>query len=116
MALIKTWRDDKTGLVVTDAYHKVGAVVLDPENRTAQFTVVVFRDALARAEGKQPLEFATRYFEVRNIPASQSLDQLAHPEFDEYFSIAVLDAGTNPVQQAYLWMKTQPFYKDALDA
>lgn len=116
MALIKTWKDLGTGLVLPDAYHRVVSVVVDLERKQAQFSVCVYRDLDARVAGLQPFMFATRVFTVRNIPAEESSDGEAHLDFDTYFSLAALEAQTNPVRQAYLWLKDQPLYKDALDA
>lgn len=115
MALIKRWGDEATGLEQAEAYHKVNGIILDYVGKQAQFTVLVYRDAAARQAGKDP--FLSRNFAVRNVPASESPDGEAHADFDDLFTLAVLEAeGVNPVAQAYKWLKQQPLYSGAQDA
>jgi len=74
------------------SYWKVTVTNLDYLNKVANISLLGYVNEEARTSNKVNLD-------VRHFTATDS-------DFETYFSITELDQNTNPVKQAYLYIKT----------
>lgn len=83
------------------SYWRVTLTNLDYANQIATILMLGYVDEQARQSGKTNLD-------MRNFFIDPSL-------FPQYFSITELDENTNPVKQAYIYIKTTDEFKGAID-
>jgi hypothetical protein len=81
-------------------YWRVVNVNLDYFNKIANITINGFYNEFCRRDNKSNLD-------VRNF--------IINLDFDIYFSIIKLSQNTNPVEQAYLYIKTTQEFLDSID-
>ena len=94
---------DKSGTWHPTAYARVVAVHLDLQGSGATIDVALYHSQVERAGGFEPV--STQYFTATGVP------------FTAFFGIAVLDQpASNPVKQAYKYLKTLPGYELGSDA
>lgn len=72
---------------------KIISCNLNVLNKTSEITIYGYYNQTARDENKLNLDYR-----IINCVSS---------DFNQYFSIEELDNFTNPIQQAYLYIKTQ---------
>jgi len=98
MALQKSIQHS-TGVPVS--YWRVTKVLLDYERKFGAITLSGYYNQQARLDNKRSLD-------ARQITVSAEL-------FDTHFSSGELDNNTNPVKQAYIYIKTTPEFSDVTD-
>lgn len=81
-------------------YWRVIKVDIDYLNKIARITIYGYYNEIARREEKINLD---------------SKNFLIDVDFDSYFSNAILDQNTNPIKQAYLFIKTTPEFTNSID-
>lgn len=102
MALSGPFQIATTGLTLTAAYLRVQRVelIVAPGSKAANVALAVYASQEARQSGKEPV--TTAYW------------QCSGEQYDQYFALATLDT-SNPVRQAYLWLKTLDQYSGYQD-
>ena len=97
MALQLNYNNDNTGQEIVDAYYRVENISINKDLTRASFFVYIYVSDAARAEGK----IAINSDSPLRKEVSDSL-------FDKYFTSTALDAiDTNPISQAYLYLKNE---------
>ena len=91
-----------SGIALPEAYFKIARVDLDVISKRLEVTVNTYKDQENRDNNMMPVE--------STIYAAYESD------FDELFTINELDkAGVNSIKQAYLLLKKQPEFANAID-
>lgn len=83
------------------SYWRVTVTNLDYNNKTAMIVMLGYVNGESRQSGKSNLD--SRNFMVQS------------DSFDQYFSVTELDENTNPIKQAYIYIKITDEFKDAID-
>ena len=113
MALTKSFKT-QMGLEAKNAYAIVKDVSINRLNKNALISFSVFYNETARNNGEEPVTIFKHRAMNRTFPEEDNKEDQMH--FDDYFSIDKLDAqDTNPVKQAYLYLKEQEGYNTWTD-
>lgn len=99
MAIVQSY-EDKFGNTNANAYWRVVEVNCNWERKTAHMSVVIFKNKVARINGKQPLNTISYDF-IEN-------------EFDTVYGSPNLDT-SNPLKASYTYLKTLTEYVGATD-
>lgn len=91
-----------TGINLPESYMKISSVNYINGYHTV-ISVNIYKDKTARLDGKPEIvKFKHSCVEIE--------------EFNTYFSLDVLNqVDVNILSQSYIWLKTLPFYTDAID-
>lgn len=83
------------------SYWKVTTTNLNYVNQIATIIMLGYVDEQARQAGKANLDMKSFVIDAST--------------FQQYFSVTELDENTNPVKQAYIYIKTTDEFKGAID-
>jgi len=112
MALVQAY-STASGIDLPESYHRLEQVNLNYNNSSAHLQVAVYKDATARASGKQPVVTQTHDLLPKAHVRQDTGDSI--PAFGELFDVTKLDTN-NPVKTAYTFLKGLSKYQSALDA
>jgi len=94
--------EDQFGNTNASAYHRIIALALNSKDKIASLAVEAYKDAAARAADKAA--FSRRQYAISG------------DDYDTYFAPSVLDVvDQNPLERAYVFLKTLAEYDGASD-
>lgn len=101
MALQKQY-NDKFGNTHSQAYYRVTHINMDVNNSSSSVRVCVYKDATARNENKEPIEYFTYGFDNTT------------PSYNTIFGVTAME-NKNPIKGIYDEIKTYPEFSGSTD-